>query len=79
MIPSTDEKSQHSAVIRLECLKLAHRADRSPDEVIANARQYLAWVSGVGNQTTPKGPGDSSKESTLAPTVSARTSPKKPS
>ena len=77
MIPSTDENPQHSSQIRLECLKLAHRADQSPEEVIAKARMYLAWVGGVGNQTTPQGPGDRSKESTMAPTVTARTSPKK--
>lgn len=34
----------HNPEIRLECLKLAHRADKSPKEVIATAREYLEWV-----------------------------------
>lgn len=72
------QNTQHSAEIRLECLKLAHRPGLSPQEVIATAREYLAWVGGTPNPTTLTGPGDSSKESKLAPAVPARTSPKKP-
>lgn len=62
--------------IRLECLKLAHRPDRSPQEVIATAREYLAWVGGKLPTTAETQPGDSSKVSkTSAP--SKRTSPLK--
>jgi hypothetical protein len=68
------ENSQHNTQIRLECLKLAHRADRSPSEVIAMAREYLAWVGGATAPITPQGPGDSQKVGKLAPAVSARTS-----
>ena len=76
---ATDMRNpQHDAEFRLECLKLAHRPDRSPAEVIAAAREYLAWVGGVV-PTTPQGPGDGSKVVKLAPADSARTSlPKKP-
>jgi hypothetical protein len=62
--------------IRLECLKLAHRPDRPPQEVIATAREYLAWVGGV-NPTTAERPGGSLEEGKPAPSVSARTSPSK--
>jgi hypothetical protein len=68
------ENSQHNSQIRLECLKLAHRADLPPDEVIAKARTYLAWVNGVSAPTTLTGPGDSQKVGKSAPAVSARTS-----
>lgn len=55
--------------IRLECLRLAHRPDRSPSEVIAAAREYLQWVGGVVPQTTGENqPADGLKESKkLAP------------
>jgi len=65
---------QHTPEIRLECLKLAHRPDRSPQEVIAMAREYLAWVGGVPVPITPEGPGDSQKVGKTAPADSARTS-----
>lgn len=32
--------------IRLECLRLAHRHDRQPSEVIVTAKEYEAFVSG---------------------------------
>ena len=38
--------------IRLECLKLAHRPDRSPQEVIAAAVEYLNWVGETNPQIT---------------------------
>lgn len=38
--------------IRLECLKLAHRNDLSPQEVIARASQYEQYV--LGEQTKPE-------------------------
>ena len=41
-----------TAEIRLECLRLAHRPDRSPAEVIAVAREYLGWVGGIQPQIT---------------------------
>jgi len=63
--------------IRLECLKLAHRPDRAPAEVIAAAREYLAWVGGVIDPTTALRPGGSLEEGKPAPSVSARTSPSK--
>lgn len=61
--------------IRLECLKLAHRADRSPSEVIAMAREYLAWVGGVVDPITAARPGDSLKEGKPAPSVSRSDKP----
>ena len=64
--------------IRLECLKLAHRHDRTADEVLAQARTYAAWVGGVPDlSTTPRGPNDIPKEETLAPLSNPRTSPSK--
>jgi hypothetical protein len=54
--------------IRLECLRLAHRPGLSPSEVIATAREYLAWVGGApSTPITPAGPDDRSKVSKLAP------------
>lgn len=66
-----------SAEIRLECLKLACRAGLSPDEIIANARTFVAWVDGIPPPTTASRPGDSSKVSKPAPSVPDRTSPPK--
>lgn len=63
--------------IRLECLKLACRAGLSPDEILANARVFVAWVDGIPTPTTPQRPGDSSKVSKPAPSVPDRTSPPK--
>lgn len=60
--------------IRLECLKLAHRPDRSPAEVIAAAREYLAWVGGKLPTTGESQPGDGSKVSKSSAPVK-RTSP----
>jgi hypothetical protein len=59
--------------LRLECLKLAHRQGLSPSEVIATAREYLAWVGGVAAPTTPEmGPDDGSKVSKKsAPRISS--------
>lgn len=66
-----------SPEIRLECLKLAHRHDRSPAEVIDAAKEYLKWVGGHLPTTGSGQPGDSSKASKqLAPVK--RTSPLKP-
>jgi hypothetical protein len=66
---------QHDPEVRLECLKLAHRPDRSPSEVIAVAREYLAWVGGVPVPTTGENrPGDSQKVGKTAPADPARTS-----
>jgi hypothetical protein len=67
-MPASDAKSatpvqspQHDPKIRLECLHLAHRPGLSPDEVIANARTYLAWVAGAqGPTTSVRGPGQKS-------------------
>jgi hypothetical protein len=53
--------------IRLECLKLAHRSGLSPQEIIAMAREYLAWVGATIPITPEKGPGDRSKVIKLAP------------
>ena len=53
--------AQQDPKIRLECLQLAHRPGLSPDEIIANARVYLAWVAGASAPTTPsRGPGQKS-------------------
>lgn len=38
--------------IRLECLRLAHRADKSPQDVIETAKEYLRWVGGNVPQIT---------------------------
>lgn len=43
--------------MRLECLQLAHRPGLAPSEVIAMAREYLAWVCGAQSPITPAGPG----------------------
>lgn len=43
--------------MRLECLQLAHRPGLAPSEVIAMAREYLAWVCGAQGSITPTGPG----------------------
>lgn len=60
------------AEIRLECLKLAQRPGLSPYEVIAAARDYLAWVNGVPDPiTSPKKPDDSPKAGKLAPNKSS--------
>lgn len=39
------------------------------------AREYLAWVGGVPNPTTLKGPGDSLTEGKPAPSVSRTDKP----
>jgi len=65
----------HNAEIRLECLKLAHRAGLSPQEIIATAREFLAWVGGVPDPTTAPRPGDSLKEGKPAPSVSRTDKP----
>lgn len=36
--------------IRLECLKLCHRHDREPAQVVKNAEQYEAYVKGPAPQ-----------------------------
>lgn len=67
-----------NAEIRLECLKLAHRAGLSPDEVIATARTYLAWATGAQSPTTATAaswPGDSLKAGEPAPSVSRSDKP----
>ena len=56
----------HNSEIRLECLKLAHRPDRSPQENLAVAREYLAWVGAIPT-TAETQPGDGSKAAKLAP------------
>lgn len=56
----------HNSEIRLECLKLAHRPDRSASENIATAREYLSWVGAIPT-TAETQPGDGSKEAKLAP------------
>ena len=65
--------TMQNSEIRLECLKLAQRPGLSPSEVIATAREYLAWVGGATAPTTsdPR-PDDRSKVSKLsAPRKSA--------
>ena len=59
--------------MRLECLRLAHRPDRSASEVIAVAREYLAWIGGVVPQTTGENqPDDGGKErKKLAPKINS--------
>lgn len=47
-----------STEIRLECLRLAHRLDRSPAEVIAIAREYLGWVGSIPQTTDVNQPAD---------------------
>lgn len=42
--------------MRLECLQLAYRPGLAPAEVIAMAREYLAWVAGAQSPTTQTGP-----------------------
>jgi len=56
----------HNSEIRLECLKLAHRPDRSAQENIAVAREYLSWVGAIPT-TAETQPGDGSKAAKLAP------------
>lgn len=56
----------HNTEIRLECLKLAHRPDRSAQENIAVARDYLGWVNAIPT-TAETQPGDGSKAAKLAP------------
>jgi hypothetical protein len=53
--------------IRLECLKLATKPGLSPKEIIATAREYLAWVGGEIPTTGASQPGGSSKVSKSAP------------
>lgn len=54
--------------IRLECLKLAAKPGLSPKEIIATAREYLAWVGGeITPTTSEKRPADSPKASKSAP------------
>ena len=49
--------------LRLECLKLAHRPDRSPAEVIAAANEYLEYLSSDQLQiTAEEQPADGPKE-----------------
>lgn len=71
----TCEKTMQNSEIRLECLKLASRPGLSPGEVIAAARDYLAWVNGVPDPTTATRPGDSLKEGKPAPSVSRSDKP----
>lgn len=67
MTISNDKLTLSQAEIRLQCLQLAHRADRTPEEVISNARKYLAWVGGSIPTTDESQPGDGSKEIKSAP------------
>ena len=57
----------HDAQVRLECLRLAYRPGLSPHEVIAAARDYLAWAAGASLPITPMGPADGAKEHKPAP------------
>jgi hypothetical protein len=41
------------AQIRLECIKLAHRLDQSPEMVIDRARAYEAFVLDLDNRKRP--------------------------
>lgn len=69
------EKTMHNSEIRLECLKLASRPGLSPLEIIAAARDYLAWVNGVPDPITALRPDDSLKEGKPAPSVSRSDKP----
>lgn len=40
--------------IRLECLKLCHRNDREPAQVVKSAEQYEAYVKGSKPETPNK-------------------------
>jgi len=43
------------ADIRLECLKLAHRHDRDPAQVVDVAKVYEAYVSGNAHRPRRRG------------------------
>jgi hypothetical protein len=61
--------------IRLECLKLAHRADQSPEEVVAKATAYFNWISEIPAVQTTARPDDAPKvEKNSGPGIN-RTSP----
>jgi hypothetical protein len=69
------EKTMHNSEIRLECLKLASRPGLSPHEIIAAARDFLAWVNGMPDPITAARPDDSLKEGRPAPSVSRSDKP----
>lgn len=63
-------------IIRLECIKLAHRHDQSPEDVIARASSYADWIGETPTlPTTLPGPDDAPKaEKNSGPGIN-RTSP----
>ena len=69
------ENHMQNSEIRLECLKLASKPGLSPKEIIATAREYLAWVGGEVPTTSAKRPDDSSKAGKSAPTAHAQDKP----
>lgn len=44
-------------VLRLECLKLAHRHDQPPAVVTARANDYVTWITGQAASADPAGQG----------------------
>lgn len=51
--------------IRLDCLRLAYRSDKSPGEVMEVARLYLGFVKDGGPPPTSASPADRPKAGTL--------------
>lgn len=49
------DNTNHQTFVRIECLKLGHRSDRTAEEVLGYARQYEAYVMGA-QAVTPEGP-----------------------
>ena len=63
------------AEIRLECLKLAHRHDRTPGEVLATAECYARWLMQPSADNRDERPADSPKEGKKLAPAKGRTSP----
>ena len=63
------------AEIRLECLKLAHRHDRTPGEVLATAECYARWLMQPNADNRDKRPDDSPKAGNKIKAPRNRTSP----
>ncbi|MEN9417108.1 MAG: hypothetical protein RI988_728 [Pseudomonadota bacterium] len=51
--------------IRLDCLRLAYRSDKSPGEVMEVARLYLDFVRSGGPPPTSESPADGPKAGKL--------------